>query len=72
MLVANAEIEDPRALLEEVFRLWRSFKHAATRSGGRIAAGSRVLPRIETLIWTLARLVNPDPGTEAGTGPSWS
>ena len=70
--MANAEIEDPRALLEEVFRLWRSVKNAATRSGGRIAAGSRVLPRIETLIWTVTRLVNHDPDTEAGTGPSWN
>ena len=99
--MTNAEIEDLRALLEEVIRLRRSIKHAEARSGGRIDAvrprhresalnlvhytelrrhdirdlqarlsryglsslgrtESHVLPSIETLIWTLARLVNPD------------
>jgi len=38
MHVSNAEIEELRALLEEVIRLRRSVKHAETRSGGRIAA----------------------------------
>ena len=36
--MSNAEIEDLRALLEEVIRLRRSIKHAETRSGGRIDA----------------------------------
>ncbi|MDP9983994.1 pyruvate kinase [Pseudarthrobacter oxydans] len=99
--MSTAEIEDLRALLEEVIRLRRSIKHAETRSGGRIDAvrprhresalnlvhytelrrhdirdlqarlskyglsslgrtESHVLPSIETLIWTLGRLVNPD------------
>jgi pyruvate kinase len=101
MLVSTAEIEDLRALLEEVIRLRRSIKHAESRSGGRLKAvrprhresalnlvhytelrrhdirdlqarlaryglsslgrtESHVLPSIDTLIWTLARLVNPE------------
>ncbi|HEX9088453.1 MAG TPA: hypothetical protein VF867_13115 [Arthrobacter sp.] len=39
--MSNAEIEELRALLEEVIRLRRSVKHAETRSGGRIAAVRR-------------------------------
>lgn len=99
--MTNAEIEDLRALLEEVIRLRRSIKHAETRSRGRIDSvrprhresalnlvhytelrrhdirdlqarlskyglsslgrtESHVLPSIDTLIWTLARLVNPE------------
>jgi pyruvate kinase len=99
--VSDAEIEELRALLEEVIRLRRNIKHAETRSGGRIGAvrprhresalnlvhyaelrrhdirdlqsrlskyglsslgrtESYVLPSIESLIWTLTRLVTPD------------
>lgn len=99
--MSDAEIEDLRALLEEVIRLRRSIKHAETSSSDRIDAvrprhresalnlvhytelrrhdirdlqarlskyglsslgrtESHVLPSVETLIWTLSRLVNPD------------
>lgn len=107
--MSNAEIEDLRALLEEVIRLRRSIKHAESRSGGRIDAvrprhresalnlvhytelrrhdirdlqarlskyglsslgrtESHVLPSIDTLIWTLTRLVNPE--TEHTAAPA--
>lgn len=106
MHVSNAEIEELRALLEEVIRLRRSVKHAETRSSGRIAdvrprhresarnlvhyaelrrhdirdlqsrlsryglsslgrTEPHVLPSIDTLIWTLTRLVAPDGGPTA-------
>ena len=104
--MSNAEIEELRALLEEVIRLRRNVKHAETSSGGRIDAvrprhresalnlvhyaelrrhdirdlqsrlskyglsslgrtESHVLPSIETLIWTLTRLVTPGGGHTA-------
>lgn len=99
--MSSAEIEELRALLEEVIRLRRNVKHAETSSGGKIDAvrprhresalnlvhyaelrrhdirdlqsrlakyglsslgrtEAHVLPSIESLIWTLTRLVAPD------------
>ncbi|WCI08194.1 pyruvate kinase [Arthrobacter sp. OVS8] len=99
--MSSAEIEELRALLEEVIRLRRNVKHAETSSGGKIDAvrprhresalnlvhyaelrrhdirdlqarlakyglsslgrtEAHVLPSIESLIWTLTRLVTPD------------
>ncbi|WP_346927511.1 pyruvate kinase [uncultured Arthrobacter sp.] len=104
--MSSAEIEELRALLEEVIRLRRSVKHAETSSGGKIDAvrprhresalnlvhyaelrrhdirdlqsrlskyglsslgrtEAHVLPSIESLIWTLTRLVSPDGGHTA-------
>lgn len=101
--MSSAEIEELRALLEEVIRLRRNVKHAETSSGGKIDAvrprhresalnlvhyaelrrhdirdlqsrlskyglsslgrtEAHVLPSIESLIWTLTRLVTPDGG----------
>lgn len=104
--MSSAEIEELRALLEEVIRLRRNVKHAETSSGGKIDAvrprhresalnlvhyaelrrhdirdlqsrlakyglsslgrtEAHVLPSIESLIWTLTRLVTPDAGHPA-------
>ena len=101
--MSSAEIEELRALLEEVIRLRRNVKHAEISSGGKIDAvrprhrdsarnlvhyaelrrhdirdlqsrlskyglsslgrtEAHVLPSIESLIWTLTRLVTPDGG----------
>jgi pyruvate kinase len=108
--MSDAEIEELRALLEEVDRLRRTLRHAETLHAGRIAAvlprhresarnlihytelrrhdirelqtglarhglsslgrtESRVLPSVDTVARTLARLVSADEGPDAPIDP---
>ncbi|WP_162238824.1 hypothetical protein [Arthrobacter sp. Leaf69] len=67
-LVSSAEIEELRALLEEVIRLRRNVKHAETSSAGKIDA---VRPRHRESALNLVRYAELR-RHDIRTDPTWS